>query len=184
MRGLNYGNPVRTGMYLALFFGGLFMGSALVQMQDSSAFYGIFSEYFLNQYASLKINTGRLFQYVGGYRGGQYALLVCCGALSAAPVLVGILLWGLGMSWGTMLSISALRLGFKGVLLCAAGVLPQLFFYLPAFGWVFLWVLKRGNNRKKYFFLSVAGFLFLLFGIGTEVFLNPLILQQILRKMS
>lgn len=181
---LKYQNPVRTGVYLILFFAGLFVGIAAVQMQSSSAFYGIFSEYFLNQYASLKIDTGRLFRYVGGYRSGQYVLLVCCGALSAAPVLVGVLLFAFGMTWGTMLSISTLRLGLKGVLLCVAGVLPQIFFYIPAFGWVLLWILQRGCSRRKYLLLFAIGFFFLLFGIAAEVCLNPLILQQILRKMS
>lgn len=181
---LQYRNPVRAGIYLVLFFGGLLMGIGVVQMQGNSAFSGIFSEYFLNQYASLKIDAGRLLRYVGGYRSGQYALLVCCGALTAAPVIVGVLLFAFGMTWGTMLSVSTLRLGLKGVLLCVAGVLPQIFFYLPAFGWILLWILQRGSSRRKYLFLTAAGFFFLLFGILVEVYINPLILQQILRKMS
>lgn len=181
---LQYRNPVRAGLYLVLFFAGLLTGIAVVQMQSSSAFSGIFSEYFLNQYASLKIDAGRLLRYVGGFRGGQYALLVCCGALCAAPAIMGLLLFGFGMTWGTMLSVSTLRLGLKGVVLCVVGVLPQIFFYVPAFGWVLLWILHRGSSRRKYLFLTAAGFFFLLFGIMAEVYINPMILQQILRKMS
>lgn len=181
---LRYKNPIRASVYLVLFFAGLLTGIAVVQMQESVALSGIFSEYFLNQYASLKIDGGRLFRYVGSFRMGQYALLVCCGALTAAPVVMGALLFGFGMTWGTMLSVSSLRLGLKGVLLCVVGVLPQIFFYLPAFGWVLLWLLHQGCSRKKYFLLTALGFFFLFFGIMAEVYLNPLILQQILRKLS
>lgn len=171
------------GTGLLLFFAGLLAGILFVQMQSDDSFAGIFSEYFLNQYASLPIDYRKLLRYVGGYRCGQYGLLLCCCALSAAPLLCSGILFLLGMTWGTMISISTVRLGFKGVLLCVAGVLPQIFFYLPAFGWMLLWIWKRGNNRKKYLFLAAAGFFFLVCGIVTEVYLNPLILQQILRKM-
>lgn len=179
-----YRNTIRAGTYLLLFFGGILAGTLFVQAQKSSAFAGIFSEYFLNQYASLQIDYVKLFRYVGSCRLGQYAFLVCCGSLAGAPLLCGGIVFALGMTWGTVLSISTLRLGFKGVLICAAGVMPQLFFYVPAYGWILLWVLKKGQSRRKYLFLAAAGFFFLFFGIVAEVYLNPEFLQQILRKMS
>ncbi len=184
MRGtFTYRNQIRAGIYLMLFFAGMFLGIAVVQMQDSTAFAGIFSEYFLSQYAVLRIDAGKLFGYVGRYRCGQYALLICCGALPNAPLVIGMLLFLLGMGWGSIISVSTLRLGLRGVLLCAAGAIPQIFFYLPAFGWVLLWVMKGGSSRRKYFLLATVGALFLLFGLVSEACLNPLILQQILRKM-
>lgn len=181
---LTYRNTVQTGTYLILFFGGILAGVAFVQTQQNSAFAGIFSEYFLSQYASLQMNYEKLFRYVGSCRLGQYVFLVCCGGLSGAPFILGALIFMLGMTWGTVISISTLRLGFKGVLICLAGIMPQLFFYIPAFGWVLLWVLKKGSSRKKYFFLAAAGLFFLFFGIVAEVYLNPRFLQQILHKMS
>ena len=158
------------GVGLLLFFAGLLTGVLFVQMQSDDSFAGIFSEYFLNQYASLPIDYPKLLRYVGGYRCGQYGLLLCCSALSVAPLLCGGILFLLGMTWGTMISISTVRLGFKGVILCVAGVLPQIFFYLPAFGWMFLWVWKRGNNRKKYLFLAAVGGLVGVAGLGGAVF--------------
>jgi len=180
--GYNRGS-LNSGTCLILLFAGLLAGILFVQTLDASSFAGIFSEYFLNQYASLNIDYKRLLRYVGGYRCGQYAFLICCGALSAASVLMGGILFLLGMTWGTLISVSTVRLGLKGVLICVAGILPQIFFYIPAYGWVLMWVWKQGNNRKKYLFLAAVGFFFLIFGIVTEVYLNPLILQQILRKM-
>ncbi len=171
------------GIGLFLFFAGILAGVLFVQMQKDDSFAGIFSEYFLNQYASLPIDYKKLFRYVGGYRCSQYGLMLGLGAFFAAPFFFGGALFLLGMTWGTMISISTVRLGLKGVILCVAGVIPQIFFYIPAFGWMLLWVWKQGNNRKKYLFLGMIGFFFLVFGIVTEVYLNPLILQQILRKM-
>ncbi len=173
----------RPAGYLLFFFCGILAGITVVQMQKSAALAGIFSEYFLNQYANLRIDSGKLLNYVGRYRCGQYFLVICCGVLPMAPAIFAGLVFLLGMAWGTALSISAIRLGLAGILICAAGIFPQLFFYLPAFGWVLLWTMYGGKNRKRYLCLVMAGFLFLLFGIGTEAGVNPLILQQILRKI-
>lgn len=180
---LFYKKNISSGTCLILFFAGLLAGILFVQTLDESGYGGIFSQYFLSQYASLRIDYRRLLRYVGGYRLSQYAVLVCCMMLPAAPMILGGLLFLLGMTWGTLISISTVRLGLKGVLICVTGILPQIFFYVPAFGWVLLWFFRRGSSRKKYLFLALVGFFFLVFGIVTEVYLNPLILQQILRKI-
>lgn len=82
-----------------------------------------------------------------------------------------------------MISLSTVRLGFKGVLICVFGIVPQLFFYVPAFGWMLMWFWQNGYSRKKYLLLSGIGFFFLFFGMVAEVYLNPMILQHILRKL-
>lgn len=69
----------RPAGYLMFFFCGILAGVAVVQVQNSAALAGIFSEYFLNQYANLRIDSGKLLSYVGRYRCGQYFLAVCCG---------------------------------------------------------------------------------------------------------
>ncbi len=180
---LFYRKSISPGTGLIFFFTGLLAGVLFVQTMDESGFAGIFSEYFLNQYALLHIDCRRLLRYVGSCRLGQYLFLTCAAALFAAPLTAGGILFFFGMTWGTLISVSTVRLGLKGVLICVAGVIPQIFFYLPAFGWVILWLFRRGTSRKRFFLLAVGGFFFLIFGIVTEVYLNPLILQQILRKM-
>ncbi|MCC8140794.1 MAG: hypothetical protein LIO67_10955 [Lachnospiraceae bacterium] len=172
-----------SARFLFLLFSGLFVGIGLVQIQRETQFSGIFSEYFLSQYASLRIDTGKLLAYVSRCRVGQYMLLVCLGGLTAASAALGVMLFGFGILLGTILSVSALRLSLKGILICAVGVLPQLFFYIPAFGWVFLWIRQGGRSRRKYLYLSLAGALFLFFGILTEVYVNPPLLQRVLRGL-
>lgn len=73
------------GIGLFLFFAGILAGVLFVQMQKDDSFAGIFSEYFLNQYASLPIDYKKLFRYVGGYRCSQYGLMLGLGAFFAAP---------------------------------------------------------------------------------------------------
>lgn len=170
--------------YLALLFAGLTAGAVLVQLGKEQVLPGIFGSYFLSQYAVMQIDMIKLLRWIGEYRMGQYLLVVCCGTIPMASLALGILIVILGMSIGTMLSISTVELGIRGILLCAVGMLPQLFFYLPAFGWVILWVENQGRNRKKYGFLIAAGAIFLLFGILCETWINPILIQQILRKMS
>lgn len=87
------------------------------------------------------------------------------------------------MIWGSVLSISTLQLGFLRNCDLRGRFAPQVFFYLPAFGWMILWVICGGNNRKKYLMLGAVGGLFLLFGILTEACVNPAILRQILGKI-
>ena len=47
--------PVRPAKYLAFFFSGVLAGILAVQMQEDAVVTGIFGEYFLNQYANLRI---------------------------------------------------------------------------------------------------------------------------------
>jgi len=172
-----------SGICTVLFFAGLLAGVIWVQTSRAS-FEGIFGAYFLNQYAVLQIDRRKLLRYVGRYRLGQYLFLVCCGGLAFAPAVSYFLLFLLGFVCGSVLGISTVQLGFRGILICIAGVIPQIFFYFISYGWIFLWVMKRGRSKRRYLFLAAVGLGILCFGIWTESFLNPLILQQILRKIS
>lgn len=167
-----------------IFFCGIVAGVLLAQMSSVSAETSLFNEYFLNQYALLPVNTERLFFYVGGYRFSQYLVCVCTGFFALAPLLLTGLLFLLGTLWGAMVGISVLELGMKGFIICVAGLFPQIIFYIPAFGWILFWTFYGGTNRKKYVFLALVGLFFLMFGIASEVWLNPQIIRQILYKIS
>ena len=162
---------------------GLLAGIAMIQVQNDSMFSGIFGTYFLNQYASAQIDYVEMIRYIAGYRLGQYMLILGAGVIPAAPFWMGGLLFLLGMFWGSTLSISVLQLGLWGAVICIAGLIPQIFFYFPAFGWVILWVIHGGTNRKKYLLFGITGAFFLVFGILTEACVNPAILRQILGKI-
>ena len=62
---LVYRKGISPGTCLILFFAGLLAGILFVQTLDESSFAGIFSEYFLNQYASLHIEYRKLLKLCG-----------------------------------------------------------------------------------------------------------------------
>ena len=166
-----------------IFFAGIIAGVLIAQTKATTADTGLFSEYFLNQYASLSVNIEKLFLYIGGYRISQYLAVVCAGFLQLAPAILTGLIFLTGMLWGTMAGISVIQLGGKGLMICVAGLFPQILFYVPAFGWVILWTSCGGSNRKKYVFLAALGLFFLFFGVACEAALNPGLVRQILRKI-
>ena len=118
-----------------VFFAGIIAGVLIAQTKATTADTGLFSEYFLNQYASLSVNIEKLFLYIGGYRISQYLAVVCAGFLPLAPAILTGLIFLTGMLWGTMAGISVIQLGGKGLMICVAGLFPQILFYIPAFGW-------------------------------------------------
>ncbi len=182
MGGWNLREHVWPSICTALFFAGLLLGILWVQTSRFSV-EGIFCAIFLNQYASLQLDRGKLMIYIGRYRLGQYLFLVCCGGLSFAPVILYMVMLFLGFVCGSVLGVSTVQLGIQGILICAIGVVPQIFFYLLAYGWVFLWVMQKGRSKRRYLLLALAGLCVLMAGIMTESYLNPLLLQQFLRKI-
>ena len=135
-----------------IFFAGIIAGVLIAQTKATTADTGLLSEYFLNQYASLSVNIEKLFLYIGGYRISQYLAVVCAGFLPLAPAILTGLLFLTGMLWGTMAGISVIQLGGKGLMICVAGLLPQIFFYVPAFGWVILWAIPVEDRTEKNMF--------------------------------
>lgn len=105
------------------------------------------------------------------------------GIIPAAPIWMGFLLFLLGMIWGSVLSISTLQLGFRGIVICVAGPAASGLFLSSGIRMDDSVVICGGSNRKKYLMLGAVGGLFLLFGILTEACVNPAILRQILGKI-
>lgn len=133
---------------------------------------GIFHEYFLNQYTQMNIVAEEYFLYLLQWRVLPFvavALLGCTRLRKAAAV--GCLLWT-GFSGGVLAVAAVLRMGAKGMLLCLAGIFPQLIFYIMAYA-MLLWYLykypeSRWNSTKTVFVILMLGA-----GIVTEVYMNP-----------
>lgn len=143
-----------------VFFAGIIAGVLIAQTKATTADTGLFSEYFLNQYASLSVNIEKLFLYIGGYRISQYLAVVCAGFLTLAPAILTGLIFLTGMLWGTMAGISVIQLGGKGLMICVAGLFPQILFYIPAFGWVIPVDLLWRIEPKKICFSGGFGIVF------------------------
>ena len=133
---------------------------------------GIFHEYFLNQYVQTKIVVGDYLVYLLKWRilpFGAVALVGC--TRLRKPGVVMCLIWT-GFSGGVLAVAAVLRMGAKGMLLCVAGIFPQLMFYILAYA-MLLWYLyqypeSRWNGTKTIFVTTMLGA-----GLLTEIYVNP-----------
>lgn len=167
--------------FLAFFMPGFLLGIVYVNFiaKKYMAEPGIFSEYFLNQFVNIKIEVRDYLWYLLRLRAAPFLVL---GILSftrlrkAAAVL--FLVWA-GASGGILISAAASELGIKGCLLCAAALVPQFFFYIPAF-LVLLWYCCGAPqirwNRQKTVFTA----LMMSVGMILELYVNPVIVKAFL----
>ena len=94
------------------------------------------------------LDGGMLFGYVVKQR----LFTVCMLALLATtmiglPIVCGYICY-MGLSAGCLLSVSVIRYGIRGLLLMAAGIMPQGIMLIPAYMALFVW--SAGVNRMLY----------------------------------
>lgn len=183
---------VKTG--LALFLAGGVLGFWILNLQakevlDNS---GVLSDYLIQQYKYMDLDTERLFYYILEKRIVWPLLLWALGLTGAGILAAGVWCGWLGILGGVLAGIGAARFGFGAVPFCIGAVLPQILFYIPAWMLLFRGIFRRyARGEKKRFsirtadwryggILLVSGALFLL-GILTESYINPLLMRQILR---
>lgn len=105
----------------------------------------------------------------------------------------------IGVAAGCLLSVAVIRYGIRGLLLMAAGILPQGILLIPAYIALFLWVvsvnrmLYSKNPYKEYYIkysrqvylkkgLQIAGIMaVVIIGCLLESYVNPKILHLILK---
>lgn len=133
---------------------------------------GIFHEYFLNQYTQTKIVAEDYLLYLLKWRAFPFVALAVIGCTRLKkPAAIVCLLWT-GFAGGVLAVAAVLRMGAKGMLLCLAGIFPQVFFYILAYA-MLLWYLyqypqSQWNGTKTAFVILMMGA-----GILSEVYLNP-----------
>ena len=181
-----------AGMCIGIFAANLFC-------EDYSSQVMVLSAYLLEKYPAMNIEGARLFQYCIQVRLmpilyiGVFSLTVLGGFY-----LMGYLLW-LGFAFGALLSAATIRFGWKGILLCVVGMLPQFLVYVPATVAALYYgneIYKRlyveyesdihtGRGRRL-FFLRYALIFLLLFvvsimGVFLESYVNPILLKKMLK---
>lgn len=142
---------------------------------------------------------GGLFGYVIKHR-----LFVVCmlGLLSTTiiglPVVCGYICY-IGLAAGCLLSVAVIRYGIRGLLLMAAGILPQGLLLIPAYIALFVWavsvnrMLYSRNPYKEHYMrysrqvyvqkgLQIAGIVaVVIIGCLLESYVNPKLLHFILK---
>ena len=159
---------------------------------DYRDYAGILSEYYLSRYPYMEPDDKFYFLYLLKERMLPAALLILLtGTAPGMLLMTGYLGW-MGFSLGTTLTLSVIRFGGKGILLCVAAMLPQYLLYAAA--WYLLIIkgaeafgscvgryssVKKGRVGVVLSYLAILTFLVV--GILAETFLNPTIVKGILK---
>ena len=141
---------------------------------------GIFSEYFLNQYVQTEIIAEEYMWSVIRARVFPFLTVCILGCTKWKKILVGAVLGWTGFAGG-MLAVSAvMRLGIKGLVLCAAGIFPQALFYILPYTVLLLFLYQypegRWNTGK-----TIVICLSFVIGILLETYVNPMLMKLVIK---
>ena len=135
------------------------------------------------------------FFYILKTRGAVYLLTMLCGlSVFGLPVSVVSCVW-MGFLMGAVLTVSLLEFGVRGRFLAVALFLPQYLVYVP----VSLALYRRSfqsslsywknqrlsqQDRRGYGIFCAWAAVFLLGGMALESYLNPVLIQVVIKKMQ
>ena len=181
-----------------LFMSGLFVGIILTNLQKSFLMEsgGILNTDSLYAMRELKVDGCVLFYECLKQRLGSALLLAVLSTTYLGFVVCGGAALWYGICGGSLLAISVLRYGLKGLLLIIVGLLPQFFLYVPAFVLLLRWgedVYRRiyvhkniksetGKRLLPHKLFVLLGILALVVtGCVLEAYVNPGILRGLLK---
>jgi uncharacterized membrane protein SpoIIM required for sporulation len=187
---------------MGLLFGAAFVAACVLTIVYHNIYYAkssLFCDTVLSGFSQRLTDRRALFYYVLEKRGAEYILLILTGLLLIGAVLYWCIAVWCGASLGFILSSCVLTYGVKGTFLFLAMVLPQYVLYVPLFVvsftqsegmWQYLFahdngIVKRPYTKRqalmRYVLLSGAGFSVLLAGCYVESYINPTVLNWVLR---
>lgn len=189
-------------LFAVIFMAGFLIGIIYANMigkkyMDSS---GILSDYFLSRYKYFDIVNNNLFWYLLKQRIFPSVVLWITGITIMGIPAVWVYLTWYGFSGGMLISMAVMKFGFKGLILCLGGIMPQYVIYIP----IMIILLQKvyqmslslyggkfsqgnGGKTKKQIFLNYLWnyfiiFVILLIGVILESYINPYILKIILKN--
>lgn len=143
---------------------------------------GIFSEYFLDQFQTVKIVAKEYLWYLLRLRLLPFLAVLALSMTKMRRAAAALFLIWTGISAGILISTAVLSMGIRGSFLCIAGIFPQFIFYIPAY-MILLWYCWAypGSqwNRQKTLFVVTA----LAVGILLEIYVNPSIVRAFLSTL-
>lgn len=139
----------------------------------------IFSKSNLQRYLQTNLIAEKYVWYVMKSRVTSLIIIciLCC--MKWKKIFVSLCLLLTGFFTGTFCVAAVLQLGIKGLLLCFAGLFPQMLFYGFLYGILFthwFYYPERQWNRTKTLFTVV---LFVV-GILLEVYVNPILVKFVI----
>ena len=139
------------------------------------------SFYLIRSFAGKDISGGAYFLEVLRRRGGFFLLLFLCGfTIFGVPLTVAYMLF-LGMETGMILALSVLEFGIYGGVAGAGLLMPQYLVYIPAYFYLAGIVYRQTG---AYFRQGITVFLLYTGGILAESFLNPWIVEKVIKGLK
>lgn len=138
--------------------------------------------YYLKQFQYAVLDKEELLVHIAGSRIILFAVLLSIGMLRKDLLIHLIFVAWCGFAYGYFCVILIGGFGAKGVLLCIAVLFPQFLVYVPDYiGLEAVTNYKKMISKGKQFVIILVLFLGLLLGILLESYINPWILQKILK---
>ena len=139
----------------------------------------IFSKSNLQRFLQTDVIAEKYFWYV--IKDRVFSLLLICvlSCVKWKKLFVSLCLILIGFFAGTFCVASVLYLGIKGILLCIAGLFPQMLFYGFLYGMLFIYWFHypaRQWNRTKTLFI----FILFIIGLVLEIYVNPLVVKYVI----
>lgn len=169
-----------TAFYMLGFLIGILYANIVSKQYITAS--GIFSEYFLSQYASIEVIAEEYISYILRVRLIPIIILVIFGQTRIWKLMVVFSLIWVGFSSGMLLVAAIVQLGAKGILLCIIGITPQFVFYMLSYI-VLLWYfytypVSRWNYGKTVFVV-----LTMVIGMIAEAYVNPILMKMFINAM-
>lgn len=158
-----------SGFLLGIIYVNLFVKKYILSL-------GIFSDYFLEEYIRNSINTNEYMLYIAKIRLIPVLILIVLGNTRFKRISGSMFLLWTGCSAGMVLTTAILKMGIRGILLCMVGILPHFICYIAAYCMVIVYLLTYPNkqwDRMK----IVSLILFMLLGIISECYINPVLMD-------
>lgn len=143
---------------------------------------GGLTRYYLKQFQYTDIHPPELLWHVGCNRLTLFFALLVLGTIPKGKWIHGLFVAWSGFAYGYFCVISITAFGTRGILLCLLALFPQFLAYVPAYlGLVGL----SGHRREHAGWKGIMTVLLLLavlsVGILLESYINPIILQKVLK---
>lgn len=190
-------NKKNLGYFFISFLTGIFLGVVFVKLLGATYVerVGLFSNYFFRQYQELKIDCDQVFFFVWKKRMTTILFLWLMGMTSAGVVLTLLYSGYLGFMAGIVAMTAILRMGWQGGVIVMISLMPQIFVYSPAMIFLLNEIYEKGRKRRTTYWVrgrreidwrygrvfAVVNLIFFL-GIMLESYVNPVILQYLLKR--
>lgn len=182
------------GIFFLLFVFGVVFANMMGKAAGKDL--GIMSGYFMDKYMYADIQGRELFLYLFYKRFFEWFWLILLGIGIYGMVAFHLYIGFLGFSFGFLSVITIMNYGAKGILLMLGFLFPQYLCYIPGILMMYYGISswkssksksqmqESGRYQRAYLFpmiLLMCGLLF--FGILSESYVNPYILQNIIRNL-